>query len=78
MDNRFQCGCELGDDCTKTTMCHVQTAIEDEQEEIERLTAEIGRARSALHESYRTFGYSHEQSALMVSQDLSAGEERDA
>jgi hypothetical protein len=56
----------------------VDTVFGEAADEIERLTAEIGRARSALHESYRTFGYSHEQSALMVSQDLSAGEERDA
>ena len=33
MDNRFECGCERGGDCTKTTMCQVQ----DMADEIERL-----------------------------------------
>ena len=28
MSDQFECGCERGDNCTKTTMCHVQTAIE--------------------------------------------------
>ena len=29
MDNRYECGCERGGDCTKTTMCAVQSALED-------------------------------------------------
>lgn len=32
--NIHECGCERGDDCTKTTMCHVQSAIEDSEETI--------------------------------------------
>jgi hypothetical protein len=24
-----QCGCERGDDCTKTTVCAIETAVED-------------------------------------------------
>ncbi len=27
-----RCGCEVGDDCTKTTMCAVQAAVEDTRE----------------------------------------------
>ena len=37
MSNYLRCGCEDGRDCTKTTMCHVQTAVEDYESEIERL-----------------------------------------
>lgn len=36
-DNRFECGCERGGDCTKTTMCALQSALEDRDAEIERL-----------------------------------------
>ena len=31
--NRYECGCERGGDCTKTTMCAVQSALEDLQEQ---------------------------------------------
>ncbi len=30
------CGCELGGDCTKTTECAIQAALEDQAEEYER------------------------------------------
>jgi uncharacterized coiled-coil protein SlyX len=40
-DNRFECGCERGGDCTKTTMCQVQSAIEDSEERIAELEAVI-------------------------------------
>lgn len=36
-DNRFECGCERGGDCTKTTMCALQSALEDRDAEIEEL-----------------------------------------
>ena len=39
--NNYKCGCERGDNCTKTTMCAIQLALEDQGEEIERLTAEL-------------------------------------
>ena len=35
-----RCGCEFGDDCTKTTMCYVQNVEDELDDEIERLTAE--------------------------------------
>ncbi len=35
--NTFVCGCEMGEDCTKTTMCHVQSAIEDRDEQLDRI-----------------------------------------
>ena len=44
MDNRFQCGCEVGRDCTKATMCMVQCAIESEKEKIEDLQAVVDAA----------------------------------
>lgn len=31
------CGCELGGDCTKTTVCAIESALEDQADEIERL-----------------------------------------
>ena len=37
----LQCDCEIGGDCTKTTMCAIQSAVEDRDEEIERLTTEV-------------------------------------
>ena len=37
MDNRFECGCERGGDCTKTSMCALQSALEDKDSEIEAL-----------------------------------------
>ncbi len=33
--NGFECGCERGDDCTKTTMCHIQSVVEDKDTIIE-------------------------------------------
>jgi hypothetical protein len=53
-----------------------QESLREHMLRIKELEAILDDARSALHESYRTFGYSHEQSALMVSQALSAGEGR--
>lgn len=46
-DNRFECGCERGGDCTKTTMCALQSALEDKDVEIERLRAALERIREA-------------------------------
>lgn len=43
--NNHYCDCERGGNCTRTTMCHVQSVVSDlegEHEiEIERLTAEL-------------------------------------
>ena len=36
---RNQCGCERGENCTKTTVCANEIVVEDLQAEIERLTA---------------------------------------
>ena len=38
---RNQCGCELGENCTKTTVCANEMVVEDLQAEIERLTAAL-------------------------------------
>ena len=35
--NTLECGCERGDDCTKTTMCHVQSVAEDRDELLDRI-----------------------------------------
>lgn len=32
-----KCGCENGDFCTKTTLCHVEAAVEDHKNKIELL-----------------------------------------
>ena len=40
-DNRYECGCEFGCDCTKTTICAIQSAVEEKQEEIDALQEEI-------------------------------------
>ena len=37
----FQCGCERGENCTKTTVCANEIVVEDLQAEIERLTVEM-------------------------------------
>ncbi len=39
--NTYECGCERGDDCTKTTMCFVQGAIEDHEEKYNELKAAV-------------------------------------
>jgi hypothetical protein len=31
MANRFKCACEYGDNCTKTTMCAIDSAVEDQK-----------------------------------------------
>ena len=40
MKNDF-CGCEVGENCTKTTMCAVQSAVEDKDARIEELEAQL-------------------------------------
>lgn len=44
----YFCECERGGDCTKTTMCHVQSAIEEGREEIEGLKVSITDAIAML------------------------------
>jgi hypothetical protein len=34
-DNNMKCGCEIGRDCTKTTMCQAQSAVEDYVERLD-------------------------------------------
>ena len=43
-----QCGCERGGDCTKTTMCQLQSAMEDQAEEIARLKAENAKLKTEV------------------------------
>ena len=31
----YECGCERGGDCTKTSMCFVQNVLEDQKEDFE-------------------------------------------
>ena len=38
--NHF-CGCERGDDCTRTSMCYVQHVEQDLNDVIETLTTEV-------------------------------------
>jgi len=35
--SHIRCGCEDGYDCTKTTVCAIQSAIEDKEAEIDAL-----------------------------------------
>jgi hypothetical protein len=44
--NNFECGCERGGDCTKTSMCALQNAVEDA---VEELKAEIEILEGALN-----------------------------
>ena len=52
LDNRFECGCERGGDCTKTTMCAVQeladelAALETAYDVIESITTKYGALKS--------------------------------
>lgn len=48
MSNHLRCGCEDGYSCTKTTLCHVQTAVEDYESEIWNLTEQLGNLRDEL------------------------------
>ena len=50
IDNRFECGCERGGDCTKTTMCQVQDmvdALEAKDQRIEQLEAKLYDSENA-------------------------------
>ena len=40
MNPNHYCGCERGDDCTKTTMCYVQNVEQDLSDELETATTE--------------------------------------
>jgi len=50
--NNYECGCERGDNCTKTSMCAIQSALEDQsgdyEEKIERLTAVVSGLRGLV------------------------------
>ena len=37
-----RCGCEEGGDCTKTTVCEVDAALEDQAEYIRSLEEQLG------------------------------------
>jgi hypothetical protein len=49
-----RCGCEDGGDCTKTSVCAIDTAVEDAtdalRDEIEQLTTDRQRYAAALME----------------------------
>ena len=52
MINNYECACERGGDCTRASMCAIQSALEDQSWEfearIERLTSENSRMKTAL------------------------------
>lgn len=50
----YRCGCEQGGDCTKTTHCAIQSAVEDREEQIELLRKALDDAIAHLrHDLYR-------------------------
>ena len=49
MNPHFHCGCEEGRDCTKTTWCAIQTALEDQQYYIDTLIAVVEAAEHYVH-----------------------------
>ena len=49
----YACDCERGGDCTRTTMCAVQSALEDQAGEYERRIDELVKRVKAL----RRYGY---------------------
>ena len=53
MSNYARCGCEDGYDCTKTTVCHVQTVVEDYEYEIERLQGIFDKEEAAHTKTMR-------------------------
>lgn len=42
-DNRIECGCERGGDCTRTTVCQLKSAIEDYVERLNIAVVAIER-----------------------------------
>lgn len=48
------CGCEIGGDCTKTTMCYVQIVEQDLNDEIEILEEKLKEYTDAepLHNTH--------------------------
>jgi hypothetical protein len=47
-DNRFECGCERGGDCTKTTMCQVQ----DMADELEAMQTRVAELEDLAHRRF--------------------------
>ena len=43
-----RCGCENGGDCTKTTVCAIESAVEDATESLQ---AEVERLREVIAEA---------------------------
>ena len=49
-----QCGCEVGDDCTRTTVCALESALQDQ-------AAEIGDQLEAIFEALNKVLYDVER-----------------
>jgi len=45
----YECGCERGGDCTKTSMCFVQNVLEDQREELQN------QIRDAIDDTFDGF-----------------------
>ena len=48
MDNQYECACEHGENCTRTTMCKVQSAVEVTEYRIKELEADNKQLVAAL------------------------------
>jgi hypothetical protein len=46
--NRFECACEHGGDCTRTTMCKLQSVSDDLENEVEALTEQLEQVSEYL------------------------------
>jgi hypothetical protein len=44
----LRCGCEYGENCDKVSLCALNNAVEEKDEEIEELNAKLKRLQAAL------------------------------
>ena len=55
MTDLYECGCEYGESCTKTTMCAIQSALEDQREELDTALADNESLRRLAHEYIKAY-----------------------
>lgn len=50
----LRCGCEYGENCDKVSLCALNNAVEEKDEEIEELNAKLKRLQAALDKACET------------------------